>query len=78
MTAVPVVFALVFRLLFSDGGYGDMAEWITLVCLLFNLSLLPLSVLPLLIGEEKEQGNGAGDCCGRGVTPAAFSRLQRR
>lgn len=71
MTAVPVVFALVFRLLFSDGGYGDMAEWITLVCLLFNLSLLPLSVLPLLIGEEKEQGTVPA-LLRAGVTPAAF------
>ena len=71
MTAVPVVFALVFRLLFSDGGYGDMAEWMTLVCLLFNLSLLPLSVLPLLIGEEKEQGT-VPTLLRAGVTPAAF------
>ena len=69
-----VVFALVFRLLFSDGGYGDMAEWITLVCLLFNLSLLPLSVLPLLIGEEKEQGT-VPTLCGRGYA-GGVSRVQ--
>ena len=75
MTAVPVVFALVFRLLFADGSFGDMAEWMTLVCLLFNLSLLPLSVLPLADRGGERAGNGADTVAGRGYA-GGVSRVQ--
>ncbi len=54
MVALPLLFTLLYTNM-DLGGEGLPAAFVLMLCLLMNLSLMPISVMAMVIAEEKEK-----------------------
>ena len=51
---IPVFFCLLYRFLFSGLGEG-LEDFVLNACAVFAISIVPTSILPVMIAEEKEK-----------------------
>lgn len=58
MLVTPLFFCIFYSWILENRGFGnDMEQYfVLLLCCQFNLSIMPVSMLPTLIAEEKEKG----------------------
>ena len=51
---IPIFFCLLYRFLFSSLGDG-LEDFVLSACTVFAISIVPTSILPVMIAEEKEK-----------------------
>ena len=51
---IPIVFCFIYQYMFSGLG-DDVNTYVLSMCAVFSISIIPSSILPVMIAEEKEK-----------------------